>query len=212
MMEEVERKALIARLTRPNTDVIAVYQSLLKVQQADQAVVCAAVSIDAYVLRYAPDSCKRDPDVVLTAIKNSGQALSYASVILRNNIPFNVRAMQKNGKALEFVWDVFKKNSEIVEAACKENINALWHASSTLQKNSLKARLKAWGKIRRNTELLCQGVTASQVKNPHGFFAQLPEQTGRFFLKNIVAYAADKVLTGKQAEQAADEAVSKALR
>lgn len=215
-MTEKERKALIRALQDPYTsiDVLAVFKALPEADKANKALVLAAVSRDAYVLAFVPDQFKRDPEVVLAAVQTSATALLYASVILRDNVAFNIQVMEHNGKALAFAWDVFKKHPAIAKAACAENINAFWHISSKqVQANILnKSQIKAWANIRRNADILCQGVAVSPAMSPGGFFSGLPEQSGRDFVKDVLVYSADQVLSVKQAEQAVHEAVSKARR
>lgn len=109
---------------------------------------------DPWALRYASETLKDYPEIVMEAVRRSGVTLQYASPKLKNNRAIVMKATEVNGwalvdgnsnflmLALKYASDALKDDKFIVLHAVKINGNALEFASERL-KNDFDVVLEA---------------------------------------------------------------------
>ena len=74
-------------------------------------------------MRFAHDSMKADPAIILTAVNHTGQALRYVPDVLKDH-KIVLASVTQAGYALRYAPDEFRRNPEIVWAALMSNYPA----------------------------------------------------------------------------------------
>ena len=100
--------------------------------KADKDIVLAAVTRDAYSLKYA-DTLKGDKDVVLVAVTKDGMLLRFASDELRANKEVVLAAVNSRADALEFASDELKGDIEVIRAASNSTCAILYASEQVIR-------------------------------------------------------------------------------
>ena len=84
-------------------------------------------------LRWASDTLKKNPDVVLAALRKDDNAISEASDELYSVRAFVLQAVTIYGCSLRFAFSALRNDAEIVTAAIQQNKAAIQFASVELR-------------------------------------------------------------------------------
>lgn len=84
-------------------------------------VALAAVAASGLILKSAPDTLKKDPEIVKISINQNGLAIQYAHDNFKLNLEYVLDAVKQNGLALQFVGHVFKADRKVVLEAVRSS-------------------------------------------------------------------------------------------
>lgn len=127
------------------------------------------VKRDGFALRYVPDHCKDNTDIVRAAVRESGVALTYASDRLKNDRMTVMIACETNGIILMDVSRRLQDDQEVVLTAMRsQGSSVLQFASSRLRsdldfistavRHDWRSLQWASENLRNNTDLLMKVV------------------------------------------------------
>lgn len=86
-----------------------------------------------YLLEYAKENIKNDPEIMLLAIKKDGKYFKYASEELKNNKEFVMKALELSEGIYKHINDEFKKDTSVLLKAVEKDKSALYYADDSLK-------------------------------------------------------------------------------
>ena len=86
-----------------------------------------------YLLEYAKENIKNDPEIMLLAIKKDGKYFKYASEELKNNKEFVMKALELSEGIYKHINDEFKKDKSVLLKAVEKDKSALYYADDSLK-------------------------------------------------------------------------------
>lgn len=116
----------------------------------DKDLMLAAVRLDGWNLQYAHEDLKRDKEVVLAAVEKSCGVIQHVHPDMRKDKEIMFAAVRRYAPLLQYASEDIKRDKEFMLAAVKENHEVFSYANDDIKKD----KEVAFAAIKKNGEVL----------------------------------------------------------